>query len=268
MAGRKLVAGADVQCCHTLAQHLAQFGWQDWLHLRQFRQSRSAFAIDFGIFHEVLRSGWQITGQLMDEFLTAANLKRVICEPLGADGRRAFRAHVAPAERTRAMSGIHEHIVRQSHQLIVKIVIEHARQLLSRVSRREIRAANVAQEKRIPGQDSPRLRGFLFICYQQANALRCVTRRLQNSNAGSADLQLEAIPHINVRELCPCGGSDVNRRAGAGGEFLVSGDKVGVKVGLENVPNLQPVLGRGFKIDFDIALRIDDHRLAFRSKQV
>jgi len=48
----------------------------------------------------------------------------------------------------------------------------------------------------------------------------------------------------------------------------VSGDKVGVKVSLEDVPNLQAVLGRGFKIDFDIALRIDDHCLAFRSKEV
>src|SRR5213080_509660 len=150
----------------------------------------------------------------------------------------------------------------------MKTVIEHARQLLSRVSRREIGAADITEEKRVPGQRRPGLRGFLFICYQQANALRCVTRRLQNSNAGFADLQLEAILHIDVRELCPCGGSDVNRRAGASGEFLVSGDKVGVKVGLENVPNLQPVLGRGLQIDFDIPLWIDNYCLPVRSKQV
>ncbi len=57
--------------------------------------------------------------------------------------------------------------------------------------------------------------------------------------------------------------SDVDGRAGARGQFFVSGDEVGVKMGLKNVPDFKLLLLRGFQINFNVTLRIDDYRFAF-----
>ena len=61
-----------------------------------------------------------------------------------------------------------------------------------------------------------------------------------------------------MRESGMCLCADVDLRAGAGGKFLVSGDKVGVKVSLEDVSDLEALLVGRFEIKINITLRIDD----------
>ncbi len=62
--------------------------------------------------------------------------------------------------------------------------------------------------------------------------------------------------------------SDVDLRARARRQFFVSGNKVGVQMSFENVPDLKILLVSRLQIDVHIALRIHHRRLALRSDQV
>ena len=81
-----------------------------------------------------------------------------------------------------------------------------------------------------------------------------------------ADLQLEAVMQRDVLELRARGRADVDLRAGSLRQLPVAGDEVGMQVRLEDVADREAVLLRGFEVDLDIALRIDDHRLALASR--
>ncbi len=62
--------------------------------------------------------------------------------------------------------------------------------------------------------------------------------------------------------------SDVDLRAGACGEFFVTGNKVGVQVGFEDVSNRKVLLRRRLQINVNVALWIHHRRFALRSDQV
>ncbi len=64
------------------------------------------------------------------------------------------------------------------------------------------------------------------------------------------------------------GFADIDGCAGAGGQFLMAGNEVGVQMSFEDVANLQILFLRGFEIDLNIALRIDDDRFALGPEQV
>jgi hypothetical protein len=71
-----------------------------------------------------------------------------------------------------------------------------------------------------------------------------------------------------VRELRASPRPDVDSGAGAGGQFAVAGDEIGMQVGLDHMLDAQAVLARGFQVDFDVALRVDHRRHAFRAGHV
>ena len=71
-----------------------------------------------------------------------------------------------------------------------------------------------------------------------------------------------------MRKGCAGEGAEINFCAGAGSKLLVSGDKVGVQVSLEDVADRQPVLFGSLEIEVNIPLGIDHHCLAFRSEHV
>lgn len=62
--------------------------------------------------------------------------------------------------------------------------------------------------------------------------------------------------------------ADVDVRAGAGCQFVVTGDKIGVQVSLKDVANLQALLLASVDVDFDIALRVDHGSHAIRAEHI
>ena len=72
----------------------------------------------------------------------------------------------------------------------------------------------------------------------------------------------------DVREGGMRRGAYVDGGAGAGGQLLVAGDKVGMQMGLEDVADLDVLLARRIEVNLDIALGIDHDRLALRGKHV
>ena len=95
-----------------------------------------------------------------------------------------------------------------------------------------------------------------------------MARRRQHFEIQFANAQLVSVVNVNVWESRPCGARKIDVGAGALGQFPVTRDEVSMQVGLEDVSNREPLLLRGFQIDFDIALGIDDDRFALRSQHV
>jgi hypothetical protein len=62
--------------------------------------------------------------------------------------------------------------------------------------------------------------------------------------------------------------SDVDLRARAPRQFHVSGDEIGVQMRFEDVRDAQLFGGGALQVHFDVALRVDHHRLAVRTKHV
>src|SRR6266481_3371219 len=95
-----------------------------------------------------------------------------------------------------------------------------------------------------------------------------MARGFQSLDADLADLQLETILHVRMRErrtrLC----SDVDARAGSRGQLLVAGNEVGMEVSLKDVANGNVIRFRSLQINLDVPLRIDHHGLAVGSQHV
>jgi hypothetical protein len=89
-----------------------------------------------------------------------------------------------------------------------------------------------------------------------------VAGSFESVNPDRSHLDFKVIPERRMRESGMSLGANVDLRAGAGGEFLVSGDKVGVEVTLENVADLEALLIGRFEIKINITLRIDDRSFA------
>jgi hypothetical protein len=91
---------------------------------------------------------------------------------------------------------------------------------------------------------------------------------LQKSEAALAELNPVSVSDCNVRELSSRASAEIYLRSGALGEFVMSGDKIGVNVRLDDVFDLPPVGGCGFKVDVDIPLGIDYRGHASRGDHV
>jgi hypothetical protein len=92
--------------------------------------------------------------------------------------------------------------------------------------------------------------------------------RFEKPQAALAELDLIALGNRDVRELRASLPTHVNRRAGAGGQLAVAGDEIGVQVGLDHMPDAEAVVTRGFQIDVDITLRVNDCRDALGAGHV
>src|SRR5262249_4100378 len=113
------------------------------------------------------------------------------------------------------MSRINKHVVGQGHQLGMEAVVEHAGQLLRRMSAREVRTSNITKEQSISGQNGPGRARLVVIGDNEADAFERVTGRFPNFELTVAEVQLEAVCDRHVRELCASLRSDVNFCSGA-----------------------------------------------------
>src|SRR6516162_2870553 len=109
---------------------------------------------------------------------------------------------------------------------------------------------------------------LFFVGHQQTNALQGVAGGGQHFEVQPASAQRETVAHGNVGKGCPCGAREIYVGSRAPGQLAMSGDEVGMQMGLEDVADLQSMLLRSVEVDLHVTLRVDDDSLAFRRQQV
>src|SRR5215831_9570572 len=133
---------------------------------------------------------------------------------------------------------------------------------------RKIGTTNVPDEQCVARHHTPRLRGFLEVGDDETNTFRCVAGSFEDPKADFAHLKFETVRQRHVREFRICALADIDLGTGASGEFPVAGDKIGVKVGLKDVSDLEILLACRFQVDLHIALWIDHRGLAVGTDHV
>jgi hypothetical protein len=101
------------------------------LHLtrERFIECRPLLAVEHRVIGEVGRRFRLIGGHHSDEGFLSHGLQRVVEAPLLSQGGHRFLADGLAAERTRAMGGIDEALIRQEEQLGMQRIEEHAAQV-------------------------------------------------------------------------------------------------------------------------------------------
>src|SRR5262245_50154395 len=82
-------------------------------------------------------------------------------------------------------------------------------------------------------------------------------RRFQETENDILHKNLVAFVHRNEVKLSAGTRTEVNLRAGAGGEFMMPGNKIGVAMCLDDVLDLESESSGLVEVDVDVALRID-----------
>src|SRR5262245_1419744 len=110
-------------------------------------------------------------------------LQRVVELTLLPDSGPGFLRHILAAHRTSPVRRIDFSFIRKLHQFPMETVVQQLSHLLWRESSTtcEIRTTNVAYEKRIARQYFPRLWRDRKVCHEDADALRRVSRRLNEA---------------------------------------------------------------------------------------
>ena len=182
--------------------------------------------------------------------------QRVVELALLSDRRARLARDVAAAERPGAVRRIDRGRVGERQELLVERVVEQARELRRRhAAAEEIGPADVADEERVAGQDRRRLAGHRVIRDDDRDRLGRVAGRLEKAQLDRPHPYLVALVHGDVRELRLGGGAEVDLRARPLGELAVARHEVGVEVGLDDVPDRQPLRARFLYVDVHVAPR-------------
>src|SRR5262249_22110179 len=202
------------------------------------------------------------------ELIARFRKQSIVRLALFSDSRRTFRAHLAAAKRTGPVSRKNLCVVGQREQLFMKTLVKNRRELLGSVSWRKIRPSDIAYEQSVAGENHAGPGRLAQIVHQNANAFDCVAGSLQEPETALPEPDLVSIMNRGMRELRSRTGAQVDLGAGSLCEFTVSGDEVGVDMGLDDMFDLPPVASGRFQVDIYIPLRIDDGRCAVRADHV
>ena len=132
----------------------------------------------------------------------------------------------------------------------------------------EIGAAYVADEKSVAGEDGAGGRGRREVCEDGADAFDGVAGRVEEVEAGVAELEGVAVMEGDVGE----GGvgifAEIDAGSGALGELVVAGDEVSVEMGLDDVLDAEIFLAGEVEVEVDVSLWVDDGGDAFAGDDV
>ena len=134
--------------------------------------------------------------------------------------------------------------------------VEIARALLG--LDREVGARDVADEQRVAAQHRGRLAAEVAVAQHEGGVLGPVAGGVDGLDLNRAEAQDPAVVEGLVRVLGVGEPIDVDRRPGGTGEATVTGDVVGVVVGLEHVLDSNPVQAGKVEVWLDVPLRVDD----------
>ena len=117
----------------------------------------------------------------------------------------------------------------------MKAVVEHGGKLLRSVVAGKIGAAHVSHKKRVTCEHRLRPGHVAEVDHGDANAFQCVSGGLKKIESAFAKLDGVAIFYRRVRESGAGALAEIDSRADALGKLMMTGDKIGVKVGFNNV---------------------------------
>jgi hypothetical protein len=127
---------------------------------------------------------------------------------------------------------------------------------------REIWSADIADEQRVTGQDLLRRRRNIIVNHQNRDALRGVTGSLEKPQRYTADLNLIPVFDRSMGEL----GAGLRAENYVGArtrrKLAVPTHKIGMKVCLDDMFDLEALGFRFGDVLIDVALRIDYRRFA------
>ena len=124
----------------------------------------------------------------------------------------------------------------------------------------EIGPSGVADEERVAGEDEPRLVAPGTVDHREAAVLGAMARRVDRPQDDLADLDLRAVVERLVRESGARILVNANPRVVLEREPSVTGDVIGVRVGLEDADEPNTVMLRRREHRLDVVGRIDDDR--------
>jgi hypothetical protein len=106
------------------------------------------------------------------------------------------------------------------------------------------------------------------IVHQNANALECVSRSVQEPEAALTELNLVSVLDRDVSELSAGFRAEIDLRSGAFRQFPMPRHEVGMDVSLDDVFDSPILTSCRIEVDIHIALGIDDDCDAFRRNHV
>ena len=147
-----------------------------------------------GIQHRVVDEvGWRVRligGHQLHERIAAHRLQRIVRSALFPDRRKRLRAQRFAAERSGAVRGVHQAVVRERQELRPQRVVQQVAERGGRPAKRcaKVRAADVADEQGIPREHGVRMGGaaiadrtpaarWIRACGQVSRAPRCARGR-------------------------------------------------------------------------------------------
>ena len=157
------------------------------------------------------------------------------------------------------MAGPDLDLVAEAEQAPVQRAV-HVGGALTRLDR-EVGPGDVADEQRVAAEQRPGGVVAAGVAQQEGGVLGPVPRRVDRLDRHLAEVEDPAVGERLVRILGLGQLMDVDRRAGGAGEAPMSGDVVGVVVGLQHVLDPHPVQPRQAAVGIDVPLRIDHRRV-------
>jgi hypothetical protein len=149
---------------------------------------------------------------------------------------------------------------------VLDAVVQHPAELVGGHSQRgeQVRAAHIADEQRVAGEHAVRHGVGGVLVEQDADRLRCVARRLEDLQHDVAELDALAVGQLADRVLGLGTAPVADPGTRTGGQFEVTGDEVGVEVGVDHPLDLQPMrTGVGDVLEH-VTAGVHDHGAAAR----
>ena len=219
-------------------------------------------AVRVGREREVQRGNGLALRDGLDELVLGHRRQRVVGAPLLTDRRLDGGRQVLAAGRAGAVGRVDAGRVGEAQQLVVDRAEQPAGQVIGGPSDRgeQVRAADVADEQGVAGEHAPRRRIVRVLPDDDRDRFGRVAR-------GVTDLERD----VAEGEALPVGES-VDGEVGAGfvavgddrtgrrGELEVTGEEVGVEVGLDHPLDAQTQRVGVGQVLRDVTLRVDDDR--------
>ena len=251
----ELVVGAPVDhegaACHPLLELV-------WGHRRRRAEVvEEGAAVDRDDRRHVRWFVAEAADRVLDELRLVGGPERPVVAPLEPDRRGVLEVEAgAAAERAAEVAGPELDLVVEGQQPLVQGA-EDVRGPLARLDR-EVGPGDVADEQRVAAEQGPGGAVAAGVAEQEGGVLGPVAGGVDRLDREVADLQRPAVGERLVRVLGLGQLVDVDARPGRPRQAPVAGDVVGVVVGLQDVPDPDPVQPRQPPVGVDVPLRVDD----------
>ena len=136
------------------------------------------------------------------------------------------------------------------------------------MGRRKVRPAHIAHKESVSGKDRGGPIRYATIVHQNANALECVPRSLQEPEAALAEPNFVSVLDRDVSELSAGSRAEIDLSPGAFRQLAMPRHEVSMEVSLDDVLDSPILTSCRIDVNIHIALRIDDGCDALRCNHV